>query len=192
MQTLAASEALRHMIADFEQHAATSRETGLAHAIITNVDMRSLLEGLIASHHAEAEQRGLRLNASLEAVTVVGDAQRLRAMAGGLIANAVKFSPDGGEINIILRAVGTRMKLEIEDDGPGIDDDERPHVFEPFFVGKAASGSDRYASGLGLATVQESVRFHRGEIEIADPRHPKRGARFRVQIPLEAHALADR
>lgn len=193
-QTVAASAALCRMLGDFERYAGMSDEAGSAPAIITNVDMRGLLDGVIAGHRAEAEQRGLRLQASLEAVTVVGDARRLRAMADALVSNAVRFSPDGGEVNVILRIVGTRMKLEIEDDGPGIDDDERQRVFEPFFVGKAALGSDRadrYASGLGLATVREAVGFHHGEIEIGEPRYPKRGARLRVQLPLQAHAPVD-
>jgi two-component system sensor histidine kinase GlrK len=80
------------------------------------------------------------------------------------------------------------MKLEVEDDGPGIDDEEREHAFEPFFVGKAAEACSSYNVGLDLATVRACVRFHSGEIEIADARHPKRGARFRIQLPMESYA----
>ncbi len=186
---VAAAAALRKMTAACERYVVAIDDSSAAAAppVITHVDMRSVVEDIAATYRTTMESRDLRLNLSLEPVTVVGEAQRLREMVDGLVSNAVSFSPDGSEINVILRCVGDRMKLEVEDDGPGIDDEEREHAFEPFFVGKAAASSRCYTDGLGLANVRECVRFHNGEIEIADPRHPKRGARFRIQLPLESY-----
>jgi len=182
---VAAAAALRKMNEECERYVLAIDGTAAAQPVITHVDMRSVVEDVAATNQTTMESRDLRLNLSLEPVTVVGEARRLRAMVDGLVSNAVSFSPDGAEINIILRSLGDRMKLEVEDDGPGIDDEEREHAFEPFFVGKAAGSSPYYTAGLGLATARECVRFHGGEIEIADPRHPKRGARLRVQLPVQ-------
>ena len=85
----------------------------------------------------------------------------------------------------MLRDSGEHVELEIEDEGPGIDLDERSHVFEPFFRGKAGQCSDdAEAPGLGLAIVRECVANHQGKVDIIDSRQDQHGTRVRVQMPL--------
>jgi two-component system, NtrC family, sensor histidine kinase GlrK len=101
----------------------------------------------------------------------------------------VKYSPMGGEIRIMLRDSGAQIELEVEDEGPGIEPNERAHVFEPFFRGKAAQGDDNAEGpGLGLAIVKEYVANHQGRVDIIDSRQDQQGARVRVQIPLTSEA----
>jgi two-component system sensor histidine kinase GlrK len=77
------------------------------------------------------------------------------------------------------------MELEIEDEGPGIESNERAHVFEPFFRGNNAQcGECVEGPGVGLAIVKEYVANHQGKVDIIDSRQDQHGARIRVQIPL--------
>jgi two-component system sensor histidine kinase GlrK len=150
--------------------------------------MENLIETVLQEQQRNIESKSMIINASLAPVEVLADAAQMRAMIESLLGNAIRYSPMDSEVRIILRATGPLMKLEIEDDGAGIDDEERMHVFEPFFRGKAARASDDAGLGLGLAIASACIANHRGKIEIVDPRHPKRGARIRVQLPLNPEA----
>jgi two-component system, NtrC family, sensor histidine kinase GlrK len=154
----------------------------------TSVNMENLIETVLQEQQRNIESKSMIINASLAPVEVLADAAQMRAMIESLLGNAIRYSPMDSEVRIILRATGPLMKLEIEDDGAGIDDEERMHVFEPFFRGKAARASDDAGLGLGLAIASACIANHRGKIEIVDPRHPKRGARIRVQLPLNPEA----
>jgi two-component system OmpR family sensor kinase len=80
--------------------------------------------------------------------------ESMGALLDNLVSNAIKYSPDGGRIQVRLKATGTLMRLEVEDEGPGIDPKYRRRVFERFFrvPGQAQSGS-----GLGLAIAQSAA-----------------------------------
>ncbi|MDD5036897.1 MAG: HAMP domain-containing sensor histidine kinase [Methylococcaceae bacterium] len=146
------------------------------------VDMKALLESVLEDHQTPLKAKSLTVKELVQPVEFSGDPEQLRAIVDQLVANAVKFSPVAGEIRIMLRASGAQMELEVEDEGPGIDVNERSHVFEPFFRGKAAA--DVEGSGLGLAIVSEYVANHQGKVDIVEPRQDQQGARIRVQIPL--------
>ena len=119
---------------------------------------------------------------------MVGIPEQLRTIIDQLISNAVKYSPVGGEIRIMLRISGTQLELEVEDEGPGIDADERAQVFAPFFRGKSNQTHETEGSGLGLAVVREYVANHLGKVDIVEPRLDQHGTRIRVQIPLTDEA----
>jgi two-component system sensor histidine kinase GlrK len=149
-----------------------------------SVNMQELLTSVIQNHRTRMQAKFLRIKELVQPVEVSGDREQLRTVIDNLISNAVNYSPEGGEIRIILRAVGNHMELEVEDDGPGIDEEESKHVFEPFYRGKAAFSFGTEGSGMGLAIAGECVVNQRGKIEILEPRQDKQGARIRVQFPL--------
>lgn len=149
------------------------------------VNMKELLESVIADFQTPIQAKALTLKKLLRAVEVSGDREQLRTIAEQLLANAVKYSPSEGEIRILLRDSGFQMELEIEDEGPGIDPEERTQAFEPFFRGKSAQAPDReQGPGLGLSIVREYVANHQGKVEFIDSRQDQAGARILVQIPL--------
>ena len=76
------------------------------------------------------------------------------------------------------------MVLEIEDDGPGIDPDERDKVFEPFFQGRSSRQLHIKGTGFGLAIVAECVALHHGTVEALASRDDRAGARIRVSLPM--------
>ncbi|WP_232020385.1 sensor histidine kinase [Methylocaldum marinum] len=149
-----------------------------------SVKMQDLLSSVIENHRTRIQAKSLKIKELVQPVEVSGDREQLRTVIDNLISNAVNYSPEGGEIRIILRAVGDRMELEVEDDGPGIDEEESKHVFEPFYRGRAAFSFGTEGSGMGLAIASECVANQRGKIEILEPRQDKQGARIRVQFPL--------
>lgn len=153
------------------------------------VNMKNLLESVIEDFQPLLQEKSIALKKLVRPVEISGVHEQLRDIIEQLLDNALKYSPTDGEIRIMLRDAGAQMELEIEDEGPGIDPDERPHVFEPFYRGKAAQNGDYIQGpGLGLAMVKEYVANHQGKVDIIDTREDQQGARIRVQIPLTGEA----
>ena len=153
------------------------------------VNMKALLETVIQDFQSRLQAKSISLKQLVRPVEISGIHEQLQSIIEQLLSNAVKYSPANGEIRIMLRDSGTQMDLEVEDEGPGIEPDEREHVFEPFFRGKAAQGGECVEGpGLGLAIVREYVANHQGKVDIIDARQDQHGARIRVQIPLTGEA----
>lgn len=153
------------------------------------VNMKSLLESVIDDFQPRLQAKSIGLKMLVRPVEVDGIRGQLQSIIEQLLANAVKYSPTGGEIRIMLRDSGMQMELEVEDEGPGIAPEERGYVFEPFFRGKAAQANDvEEGPGLGLAIVREYVANHQGKVDLIEPRQDQQGARFRVQLPLTGEA----
>ena len=148
------------------------------------VNVKNLLESVISTCQSSLQNKSLTIKKLMQPVKVLGRMAPLQTIVEHLLSNAIKFSPVGGEIRVILRTSGDYMELEVEDDGPGIEPDERNRVFEPFFRGKAACGNETEGTGMGLAIVKECLVTLQGKIDIVDPRQDQHGARIRVQIPL--------
>jgi two-component system sensor histidine kinase GlrK len=148
-----------------------------------SVDMKALLESVLEDFQSRLQAKNLSVKKLVRPVEIDGVEDQLRGIIEQLLANAVTYSPTGGEIRIMLRDSGQQMELEVEDEGQGIAPEDREHIFEPFFRGKTTQG-DAGGPGLGLAIVREYVANHQGKAEIIDPREDQQGARFRVQIPL--------
>jgi len=153
------------------------------------VNMKDLLESVIEEFQAPIQTKSISLKMLVRPIEISGVREQLRNIIEQLMSNAVKYSPVGGEIRIMLRGSGTQVELEVEDEGPGIEADERAHVFEPFFRGKASPFDEGVEGpGLGLAIVKEYVANHQGKVDIIDPRQDQNGARIRVQLPLSVDA----
>ncbi len=116
-----------------------------------------------------------------EEVVVSGDSHRLYQVVSNLVTNAMTHTPDDAPITVHVGTDSEGALLEVRDAGPGIRDEDRPHVFEPFY--RAAAGRDRKdgGSGLGLAIVKAIVEAHDGSVAVAcvEPH----GAAFSVRIP---------
>ena len=153
------------------------------------VNMKVLLESVIEDYQPRLQAKSISLKKLARPVEIFGIHEQLRTIIEQLLSNAVKYSPANGEIRIMLRDSGTQMELEIEDEGPGIALEERAHVFEPFFRGKAQGDECVEGSGLGLAIVKEYVTNHQGKVDILDSRQDQHGARIRVQIPLTGESM---
>jgi two-component system sensor histidine kinase GlrK len=126
--------------------------------------VRSALEGQSLVKTAKA----LTIDAQLAPATLQGDQAQLRILVDNLLSNAVKYTPAHGRIVVSLAADGGDVTLEVADNGPGIDADERERVFEPFYQGRAPYQGHVQGTGLGLAIARQYAEAHAGSIDIAD------------------------
>jgi signal transduction histidine kinase len=134
-----------------------------------------------------ARVAGLTLDVRAEdRVVVRADPNALERVLANLLSNAVKFTPAGGTITVRLFAEGDHAVLEVEDDGPGIDEELRARLFRRFERGKGAKNKYVGGSGLGLSLVRELVEAHGGSVSVRDADTSgtrPRGAIFRVELP---------
>ncbi|HEY6724538.1 MAG TPA: HAMP domain-containing sensor histidine kinase, partial [Polyangiaceae bacterium] len=132
-----------------------------------------------------AEQKSIRLEANLDesVAPLIADAQRLRQVVANLIANAIKFTPAGGRVEVRLARAGMLARIQVLDTGPGIHPEVLPHVFERFRTADGSSTRAHGGLGLGLALVKELVELHGGHVW-AESAGEMRGATFTVDLPL--------
>ncbi|MDM9381211.1 PAS domain S-box protein [Chlorogloeopsis sp. ULAP01] len=114
---------------------------------------------------------------------VLGDAARLQQMIWNLLTNAVKFTPSGGRVEIILKCIDSEAEIKVSDTGKGIDCDFLPYVFEYFRQADATITRKFGGLGLGLAIVRHLVELHGGTIYAESPGEDL-GATFTVRLPL--------
>jgi two-component system, OmpR family, sensor kinase len=119
-------------------------------------------------------------------LVVVGDEQRLRQVAANLLANAQMHTPPATPVHVDLSLRGDRAILSVADEGPGIDSDQAPHIFERFYRGTPVGTDDAAprsaGTGLGLAIVASIMQAHQGTATVRST--PGHGATFEVSLPL--------
>jgi two-component system phosphate regulon sensor histidine kinase PhoR len=132
-----------------------------------------------------AEQRGVDLVLDSGGQhRVRGDADRLHRVLLNLLDNALRFSPDQGEIQVRLYREGNWQRLEVRDQGEGFSDEDLQHMYERFYRGDPSrSRGKRVGSGLGLAIVDQITSAHGGRIRARN--HLEGGAQLLLDLPTE-------
>jgi PAS domain S-box-containing protein len=168
------------------------------------LDMRKVIEAAMDTVRPAAQERGVRLEPILDpqAGLISGDPDRLQQVIWNVLSNAIKFVPVGqGHVRLRLEANKSRVRLTIEDNGPGIHPDFLPHAFERFRQGDATGTRKHKGLGLGLAIVRHLVELHRGTVAAAN--REGGGAVFTIELPklslapepprpaVERHELAE-
>jgi two-component system sensor histidine kinase GlrK len=147
------------------------------------VDLKTIIENVLADHKVTLLSRQLELRTTLQPVNINGDAEKLRILVDNLISNAIKYSPDGSPLWVLLSSRDSQAIIEVADNGPGIPPTEHERVFEAFFQGKSASKGHVRGTGLGLSIAREYERANGGNITVVNS--AKVGARLQVALPLE-------
>ena len=150
----------------------------------TEFRLRPLVKQVLENQQLTLLSQRVRLDVRIEDVTLVADRGKIRLILENLISNAVKYSPKGGTIHVRARANGAQLVLDVADAGPGIPPEDRRHIFEAFYTGRAARSTAVKGTGIGLSVVLEFVSAHRGTVEIIDGEFP--GAHFRITMPMRA------
>src|SRR5215469_14130644 len=152
------------------------------------VDLHALIQSAIDTLRPQADAKGIRLVMEGQSCSqcVDGDSDRLREIVWNLLSNAIRFGFENGEVKICLKKNGPDVEIAVIDDGPGIDQNFLPHVFERF---RQADAGNRTSGGLGLglAIVRQLVELHGGSVSAAN-RKEGHGAVFTVKIPAPADA----
>ena len=150
------------------------------------VDLPALVGGVVESSRPTFDAKSVTLTSSVaaDAGTVRGDSERLRQVVENLLSNALKFTPEGGIVSIVLvRAEPDIARLSVTDTGAGIAPDFLPHVFERFRQAEGASARSQPGLGLGLAIVRFVVEALRGSVRVQSAGLGK-GATFTVDLPV--------
>ena len=135
---------------------------------------------------ALAESSEIVVEARIQpAIQVWGDPVRLRQVVLNLGDNAVKYTGEGGRVQLSLTHNHSNAVLQVTDTGKGIDPQHLPHIFERFYRADRRA-SDAAGTGLGLAIVKRIVEVHRGSIEVSS--RPGQGSTFTVTLPLSSAA----
>lgn len=151
------------------------------------IDMNDVLRNVTDAAQPAAADKKLQLvhEPAGHALLVRGDARRLQQIFGNLVANAIKFTPEGGRITVSSSCLGCDAVIEVADTGVGIDPADVPRIFEPFWQADARRRLSREGLGLGLAIVQRFVELHGGTIE-ARSGGGESGTCMIVRLPLKA------
>lgn len=110
------------------------------------------------------------------------DEQALQLLLFNLLDNALKYAPEGERVVVRLRHEGARFTVEVQDEGPGIDEDDARRIFERFYRGRHARANGARGSGIGLALVQHIARAHGGDVAVRNA--TPRGAVFTIALPF--------
>jgi PAS domain S-box-containing protein len=149
------------------------------------VDLDVLVADLVAEARPAAETCKVELHAHLRpGTTVLADSLRVHQVVENLLTNALKFTPPGGRVHVVVAEEDRRGVLEVHDTGIGIPAEERPRMFERFFRASSVVSADTQGTGLGLSICRSIVDAHGGTIALVE--RPGPGATFRVELPLAA------
>jgi signal transduction histidine kinase len=128
----------------------------------------------------DAERRNVRLEFEYPVgeVSVLASEDALSEVLSNLMVNAIEAQPDGGRLRVSLTPNGDRLEVVVEDDGPGISEELRAKIFQPYFTTKASG------TGLGLSIVARRVDEMNGTVACESPLRNGKGTRFRLSLPL--------
>jgi two-component system sensor histidine kinase GlrK len=164
---------------------ATSRASQLR---VESVAVHQLIDAVLADHKVALLARQLVLDKSLQPVELEGDRAKLHTLVDNLISNAIKFSPEQGQLRVRLESQGEQVIIEVADSGPGIPESERRRIFDAFYQGASAANGHVRGTGLGLSIAREYAQAHGGYIEVIDSED--QGACLRIVLPIRLAAVA--
>ena len=164
-------------------------EAGKLSLEVGAVDLAALAAESVETARPLAEEKGVTLTLATSPLPLLaGDRARLAQLLDNLVSNAIKFTPEGGRVDVRASASNGNAILEVRDTGMGIAAEEQEHIFERFFRTSRATEQAIQGTGLGLAISKAIVHAHGGAITLASSEGE--GATFKVAIPIRAAAPA--
>lgn len=133
--------------------------------------------------NASAKGHTLVFEGTHAPLTVRGDKIRIEQIIINIVSNAIKYTPDGGDICLRLADCGNTVEIAVSDNGVGIPEEDIPHLFERFYRVEKARSSDKGGTGLGLAIAREFAEAHGGTISVKS--RVSEGTTFTVTLPKE-------
>ncbi|NJR19908.1 MAG: response regulator [Calothrix sp. CSU_2_0] len=130
-------------------------------------DLVEFVSQIIESFRTYCEKKGLQLTSNLqESPTVYLDMEKFDKVVYNLLSNAMKFTPEGGTISVIVESTSDKCVLRVRDTGIGIREEQIPHLFERFRQAEGSENRSYEGTGLGLALVKELVEIHGGHVTV--------------------------
>jgi two-component system OmpR family sensor kinase len=147
-------------------------------------DLIALVRGIVEDQSTTTTRHRIRMESLRDRLVGQWDPRRLRQAVGNLVANAIKFSPGGGDIlvSVATERGDSVAVVTVLDEGIGISAAELPHIFDRFYRGEQAKHLAA-GTGLGLAAVKHAVEAHGGTVSVRS--QPGSGATFLLRLPIE-------
>ncbi len=185
-----------HAVEVIERNAAAQRQiiedlldvsriiTGKLRINTQPVDLLLIIHAAIDAVRPAAEAKEIRISTHIEAPDSIvrADSERLQQVLWNLLANAVKFTPAGGTVDLYLEQHGSLAEIRIEDSGPGVPAEFLPRIFDRFSQADGSSTRKHGGLGLGLAIVRHLVELHGGTVSAAN--REGGGAVLTVRLPI--------
>ena len=156
-------------------------------------DFLALVKNVVERFKPQAEAQQIQLMLTLENSgtspiddTIQVDPGRMEQVLSNLLSNALRYTPEGGKIELRYSSNGGNTRLSIRDSGPGIPPEAIPHVFERFYRADRARSRAEGGTGLGLAIARQLVEAHGGSLTARN--HPTGGAEFTLTLPAKGKA----
>jgi signal transduction histidine kinase/PAS domain-containing protein/ActR/RegA family two-component response regulator len=184
---------VRHMGALVDDLLDVSRVTkGLVKLESEELDMRDIVGAAVEQARPLVQERRhtISVRVAPDPLRVRGDQKRLIQVLSNLLNNAAKYTPEGGEIRVVLGADGERVAVEVADNGIGVTPAMRERIFELFAQAERTSDRAQGGLGLGLSLVKSIVELHGGTVR-CDSEGLGRGATFVLELPRVAGGSAD-
>jgi PAS domain S-box-containing protein len=149
------------------------------------VQPAGVISAAVESLIVAAEARRVRIQTVLDshAGPISGDFERLQQVVWNLLANAIKFTPKGGRVQVVLERVNSQIEIRVSDNGKGIKQEFLPFVFDRFSQAEAPSTRSHGGLGMGLAISKAIIELHGGGISVHSEGEGK-GTTFTVSIPV--------
>jgi PAS domain S-box-containing protein len=152
---------------------------------VQRVRLQEVIEAAIAAVLPAAQAKGVRVQPVLDSLAgpVTGDPNRLQQVVWNLLTNAVKFTPRGGTVQVLLERVNSHLEVSVVDSGQGIAPEFLPHVFDRFRQADGSTTRRHGGLGLGLSIVKHLVEMHGGSVRAKSPGEGQ-GSTFVVALPI--------
>ena len=149
------------------------------------LQLHQVIQAAVDTVRQTAEARSIRINTLLDTSIgfVRGDPNRLQQALWNLLTNAIKFTPAGGRIQVVLERVNSHVEISVEDTGVGIRQDFLPYIFDHFRQADSSTTRRFGGLGLGLSIVKNLVELHGGNVRVKS-RGENQGSTFIVALPL--------
>lgn len=152
---------------------------------VTQVRLESLLKRVAykMEMNAKEQKQVLKLTLRGEIPNILGDSDKIEQVLTNILSNAIKYTQEGGHIDMIAGCMGSNVYIRIIDNGIGIAPEDQKHIFERFYRADKARTRAAGGTGLGLAIAAQIVELHHGKITLAS--EPGRGTEVSIVLPLE-------
>jgi signal transduction histidine kinase len=139
-----------------------------------------VIQSVVALQEPEAQRKNIDLlrRHPDDPVFVLADRERLIQVITNLVTNAINYTPPGGKVRVVIREEDDSARVAVEDTGIGIDSENLPYIFQPFY----RVVSEVEGTGLGLSIAKEIVEMHEGTLIVRS--QPGKGSIFTITLPL--------
>jgi two-component system sensor histidine kinase CpxA len=139
-----------------------------------------LIRVIVDDVHIEAERHHIELDMEVSEAEMEGNPELLRRAIENIVRNAIRYSPEGGRVQVSLKRAGATYRMAVRDFGAGVPEEALAHIFDPFYRVETDRGRTSGGVGLGLAIAKRAVELHRGTMRASNQRP---GLLIEIEMP---------